>query len=52
MREPGIGELTGRIDDLEAQLDGVRKIVLVAVIIGVVLWFDLREGKAKDARED
>ena len=45
MREPGIGELTGRIDDLEAQLGSVRKIVLVGVIIAVVLWFDLREGK-------
>lgn len=44
-REPGYGELLGRMDDLESEVDGLRKVLAVVLVVGVVLWFDLRQSK-------
>lgn len=47
-RDPGIGELTGRIDDLEDRVDSLRRIILTFVTIGLVAvlpYLELRERK-------
>ena len=45
VREPGYGELLGRLDDLEGDLKNLRQIFVMAVIFGFILWMDLRSGK-------
>lgn len=46
VREPGYGEMLGRLDDLENEVDGLRKVIAVVLVIGLVFWLDLR-GKGK-----
>jgi hypothetical protein len=45
-REPLGRELAARIDELEEQVDGLRKALACALVIGLVLWLDMREAKA------
>ena len=45
MREPGIGELTGRIDDLEHEVHSLRTAFIMFAVLGITFWLELRERK-------